>query len=327
MIFWLALIVVILAPAVGQGDCGCGDGCQCGPGCSCGDWTAPPPPPANAKHVRKNQNTLTERERGDFVAAVIELKQTFHPGATISIYDEYVQAHMMAMQNDGIHEGPIFFPWHRALLRGLELELQAINPRVTIPYWDFSIDNQPDSPLWASDFMGGDGDPSDNYNVNDGPFRKDEWPLIFEGPNLRRHFGYFIPTLPTPEDVTGAFLVGQYDCPPYDVGSPIDQSFRNYMCGWNFPSGEPEMHNRVHNWVGGSMLTMSSPNDPVFWLLHANLDRLWADWERLYGFDYPESGAPPGQNLYDVMYPFNLTPADVLDHRALGYKYDTERHR
>src|SRR5262249_45000154 len=99
---------------------------------------------------------------------------------------------------------------------------------------------------------------------------------------------------------------------------------RNYMAGWNWPSGEPEMHNRVHNWVGGSMLAMSSPNDPVFWLLHANLDRLWAAWEDVYGYDYPEEGPPPGQRLHDVMAPFGVTPADVLDHHALGYHYDTE---
>jgi tyrosinase len=267
---------------------------------------------------------LTAKERRNFVDAVKTLKQTYHDGATISIYDEYVHVHMMGMQNTHIHEGPIFFPWHRVLLRSFELELQAINPRVTLPYWDFSVDNQPDSSLWASDFMGGDGDPSDNDAVQDGPFRKGQWKLLFDGPNLRRQFGYYRPTLPTPDDVAGAFLVESYDCPPYDVGSDITLSFRNYAVGWNFPSGEPEMHNRVHNWVGGSMLEMTSPNDPVFWLLHANMDRLWAEWEAIYGFDYPDGDAPPGQNLNDPMDPFGITPAEVLDHHGLGYYYDTE---
>jgi tyrosinase len=96
------------------------------------------------------------------------------------------------------------------------------------------------------------------------------------------------------------------------------------MAGWNFPSGEAEMHNRVHAWVGGSMVLMSSPNDPVFWLVHANIDRLWAEWEAINGFDYPEKGPPPGHRLYDLMPPFYVTPADVLDHHALGYQYDNE---
>jgi tyrosinase len=97
------------------------------------------------------------------------------------------------------------------------------------------------------------------------------------------------------------------------------------MEGWNSPTGDPTMHNQVHDWVGGSMLTMFSPNDPVFWLVHANLDRLWAEWEDEHGYDYPVSGAPPGQNLYDLMDPFGVTPASVLDHHQLGYYYDTEK--
>jgi hypothetical protein len=69
-----------------------------------------------------------------------------------------------------------------------------------------------------------------------------------------------------------------------------------------------------------------SPNDPVFWLLHANIDRLWAQWQAANPNDQydPASGAADGQNLNDEMSPFNVTPASVLDHKALGYVYDTE---
>jgi tyrosinase len=319
----LALAVVLSMPAVARPDCRCSGRCQCGPGCSCDVWTPPPPPQPDAATVRKNQNTLTADERQAFVAAVKQLKNTYHDGATISIYDEYVHIHMIAM-DQGIHEGPVFFPWHRVWLRGLELELQALDPTVTIPYWDFTVDNQVDSSVWDDDFMGGDGDPDDQNIVKTGPFSQSEWKLVFEGRSLRRQFAFFVPTLPTPDDLIAGFEVSQYDCPPYDVGSPIDQSFRNFMAGWNHPTGEPEMHNRVHNWVAGSMLGMASPNDPIFLLAHSNLDRWWGQWEAIYGFDYPESGAPPGQNLDDLMDPFLITPRDVLYHPDLGYTYDTD---
>ena len=42
------------------------------------------------------------------------------------------------------------------------------------------------------------------------------------------------------------------------------------------------MHNLVHRWVGGSMGPGTSPNDPVFFLHHCNVDRIWvslAHWE------------------------------------------------
>lgn len=69
----------------------------------------------------------------------------------------------------------------------------------------------------------------------------------------------------------------------------------------------------------------SPPNDPLFFLLHANLDRIWAEWELIYGLSYlPEEGAMHGHNLRDHMFGLGVTPEDVLDHRSLGYRYDTE---
>ncbi|WP_405800157.1 tyrosinase family protein [Streptomyces halstedii] len=89
----------------------------------------------------------------------------------------------------------------------------------------------------------------------------------------------------------------------------------------------PGVHNMVHQWVGGAMEPPSSPNEPAFFLHHCNLDRLWAEWRQRHpGAPYvPVSGAPPGSNLSDVLPPWNeRTIADLLDHRALGYQYDTE---
>jgi hypothetical protein len=37
------------------------------------------------------------------------------------------------------------------------------------------------------------------------------------------------------------------------------------------------VHGGVHVWVGGSMSTIpTAPADPIFWMHHANSDRLWA---------------------------------------------------
>lgn len=55
----------------------------------------------------------------------------------------------------------------------------------------------------------------------------------------------------------------------------------------NFPRGyynafEPSLegapHNPVHDIIGGIMATMQSPIDPIFWLHHSNIDRLWVAW-------------------------------------------------
>ena len=79
------------------------------------------------------------------------------------------------------HRGPIFLPWHREFLRRFELDLQEEVPGVALPYWDWaadaalvSDDDTPPwkkSPIWQEDFMGGSGDPNNDYKVVDGPFK------------------------------------------------------------------------------------------------------------------------------------------------------------
>jgi tyrosinase len=271
-----------------------------------------------ALRCRKNQATLTTSERARYVAAVLGLKAS-------GKYDQYVQQHMNAM-NDA-HRGPAFFPWHREFLRRFELDLQAIDASVTLPYWNWTVDNSGTSSIWNDDFMGGNGRPSDGQVMN-GPFRfaSGNWTLAFDGPALRRRFGVSAPALPTAGDVTTALAETVYDVPPYSTAST--SGWRNRCEGWI--SG-PQLHNLVHVWVGGSMGPMSSPNDPVFFLHHCFVDKLWSDWMRMHpGSGYiPVSGAPPGHNLGDAMQPWaglgsTVTPASVLDHHALGYAYDTE---
>jgi tyrosinase len=231
------------------------------------------------------------------------------------------------------------------------------NPDLTIPYWDWTVDDTPAGCPWQDDFMGGNGDPNDHNIVKTGPFREGEWRLVifdFDDaatesqfpslggniPWLTRGFGTdpIGRSLPTAQEVQQALSMPTYDVAPWDEDSDWKISFRNYLEGWRPGTNPPQhaMHNAVHLWVGGStdgvggsMESDSSPNDPVFFLHHANIDRIWVEWERRYGQVYlPVSGARKGQNLYDAMWPYNppVRPIDMLNHRALGYIYDTEQN-
>jgi hypothetical protein len=101
------------------------------------------------------------------------------------------------------------------------------------------------------------------------------------------------------------------------------------------------MHNRVHAWVGGSMIPITSPNDPVFFLHHCFMDKLWSDWQVLelqrggpidHSLYLPPHGARLGHNLDDKMSPWNTvdrgvyqSPSDVIfNHGQLGYRYDSD---
>jgi tyrosinase len=186
--------------------------------------------------------------------------------------------------------------------------------------------------------MGGDGDP-----VASGPFAFDpadpgSWlvrvePTIASGVatvdrGLRRAFGSqaAFERLPTSGDVADALSKGTYDESPWLDDSQT--TFRNVVEGWGKDS--PRLHNLVHVWVGGDMGPSTSPNDPVFFLNHCNVDRIWAAWQRKFP---TESYLPPasesaelaGHRITDPLWaPFDDPPAisDMGDVSTV-YTYDS----
>jgi tyrosinase len=84
-----------------------------------------------------------------------------------------------------------------------------------------------------------------------------------------------------------------------------------------FAAAVEGIHNSGHVWVGGSMGSVpTAPCDPVFWMHHCEIDRLWAEWQ----------AANPGQNpalagAAATMDPWTETEVDTRDITALGYNY------
>jgi tyrosinase len=272
--------------------------------------------------TRKNQNALTAAEKRSFVAAVLELKRTDR-------YDGFVRTHNTFFTTDSdfgarvAHRGPSFLPWHRRFLLDFERALQAVDPTVNLPYWDWTTDRSPTSSLWAADFMGGNGRPGDRYKVMTGPFAFDSggWTLterVDTREYLRREFGVLTPTLPTAAEVDEVLRVTPYDAPPWNSASR--SGFRNRLEG----GVGPDLHNRVHTWVGGNMVSGMSPNDPVFWLHHCFVDKLWMDWQERHRNDngyLPTAATANVVHVTGTMRPWgDVTPADMQDHRRF-YTY------
>lgn len=264
------------------------------------------------------------------------------------------------------HMQPSFCPWHRRFLLLLEDALIDVsNGAVTaLPYWDWT-DPASTAAVFSTSLMGPAGEASAGFAVTQGAFRRARWRLNVLDPKsndpnryrwLVRRFGTEIAQqLPTANNVASTLATPNYDVAPFDPGSPIAQSFRNHLEGWKNalgmectpqglmnpvlgPKSKSIMHNQVHLYVGGiwgpenhpqlgTMVLNTSTNDPVFFLHHAQIDRLWDMWEQTHGMVYvPVSGLPPGQNLNDSMWPYNTigdftTIADLLDISDLGYTY------
>ncbi len=285
--------------------------------------------------------------RDAFIRGVKLLKQEVLTRGGLSTYDTFVAWHHRAMmrftpptqfRRNAAHVGPIFLPWHRHMLILLERQLQRVlgDSSFGLPYWDWGTDGelptsqQRQSALWAANCMGGDGTP-----VSSGPFAASQWQVRVEATptgslrttqrGLRRQFSQRV-NLPAQQQVRAVLAVASYDASPWDDSE--QQSFRNLLEGWQ-PS-PPSLHNVIHVWVGGDMGASTSPNDPVFYLNHANVDRIWAAWQR----DNPTARYVPAQNdanaprghrerdpVFSIVRPAP-TPADLIDVSAI-YSYDT----
>lgn len=227
------------------------------------------------------------------------------------------------------HMSASFLPWHREFLLRFERELQRVSgdAQMALPYWDWQQQGSWRA-IFTDDFLGGNGDAADRFIVKSGMFREGLWPMgayFDETPDefadsdgdgiadinpaplsrrgLTRRFSFegldadsmqVIDDYMAREPRSRLLAYADYDAAPYmesmltplehleNRQSWIEQSMRKYL--------ELVLHNPVHAMIGGQMATGTSPNDPVFFLHHANVDRLWALWQDAHaGASYPSS--------------------------------------
>lgn len=156
--------------------------------------------------------------------------------------------------------------------------------------------------------------------------------------------------LPAAAETNHLLSLTNYDMAPWDhkVEESIPwmqrTSLRNLSEGYEGiyeANGEPfgnRYHGGVHLWMSGHLLSPASPNDPVFFSHHANLDRIWAKWQDARGIaNFPSQwyyknseGNLPNVYATDNLYGFtkaeryldDINCLDTLDLRASGVIYD-----
>ncbi len=269
--------------------------------------------------VRRSATFLARHQPDEirrFVTAAKALKHRTRPGASMSIYDELVAMHLgvvglarsaealslapealeglatgPAAGVDGAHRGPAFLPWHRQFLWSFETALREVDPGVAIPYWDWA-DHEGTAALLSPELMGPDGVQTGSTSpLVSGPFTADQfavlrelhcWPVDLSrlwlgiasyGSVLNRRIEpRGTPAIDTSRLASAPDIERLMSTESYG-GLDGNRGFREEL-----ESGE-RLHGFVHAWVGGSMSMMSSPNDPLFFMHHANIDRLWAEWQ------------------------------------------------
>ncbi len=211
--------------------------------------------------VRRNIAMVSPAERDLFIDAIIKLHTDpahVYPGG-VTYWGKQDEIH----QATHVHGGPAFMPWHRELCNRFEELLRLVHPELSLHYWDWTTDprNTPDGQggfvnLFTPQFMGGAngaaGAPLTAFtgitrNVNGGP------PPPFNPPGISSDN-----TNITASD--GAAPENQY--------SLFDSAVQG------------DHNNFAHSYIGG---TIGPPHtafeDPFVFLLHSNVDKLFAQWQ------------------------------------------------
>jgi tyrosinase len=241
---------------------------------------------------------------------------------------------MKKFWNQCQHGSWYFLPWHRGFLQAFEANIRAAVVHLggpanwALPYWNYFKAGQSALPA---------------------EFRSAAWPD--PGPNP-----LYVPQRYGPQND------GHVHVPVHDVDllAMSDPHFTGVSSGGSTAFGgvdtgfahggqhhggiETQPHDWVHGLVGGSDPTnpslpglMSDPDtaalDPIFWLHHANIDRLWASWNHgpparrnPTARTWLKGPASVGQRAFVMPMPdgttWQYTPEDVVHLGALKYNYD-----
>lgn len=125
--------------------------------------------PVTCKYVRREIRSLTDTDRSRFLDATEKFYRLSAEegkalyGYRFTNYQEATVKHLAKMTLDlctPFHNADVFFTAHDAFVLEFEQALQAVDPSVSVPYWDYTIDASgahewwKDSAIWRLDYFG-----------------------------------------------------------------------------------------------------------------------------------------------------------------------------
>src|SRR5262245_59341416 len=243
--------------------------------------------------IRRNIASVDPSERALLRDALLELNRRHFPGTRtdnppggVTLWFKQDEIH----QATHVHHGPQFLPWHREIVNRFEAMLREVNPQLSLHYWDWTQDprNIPNGNLgggttgtlnlFTPDFMGyggvadqAIGPPWQNAVA---PWRSD---------------GYYVPNASPDRDSSGNPADPPATVSRHISGSPASAAADNdVLNAADYPTMRgllENIHDAMHGFVamGGPHISF---RDPFVFLLHSNVDRLFAMWQTAPG--HPE---------------------------------------
>lgn len=204
-----------------------------------------------------------------------------------------------------------FLTWHRMYLFFFEQVLRRAsgNEKLALPYWDYTNDD-PAKRAWALPSIFGQSTVETEYGPFDNP--------VYE----RRRTSGFASAVQLDTGLTNVDGLLKY---PEFLG-PFQTGFQSTL--------ERGLHGHIHCTVGNRCLAPFigivpfAANDPIFWLHHANIDRLWSCWTNLHGEKANPVGDPSWMGKTFAFVNVNgdrveMPVAELFDRKGrINYTYD-----
>lgn len=253
------------------------------------------------KRLRKNISKISSDELKDFINAIISLNinPSFrYPGnrddkpfvGGVSFWFKQDEIH----QATHVHRGPAFLTWHRELCNRFERLLRLHNENISLHYWDWNEDLEETINseskvinLFTDQLLGNSkgevGDPwrSNNfynpYPINDNYRGIESFDIEHSNPADPP----LIITRDKQDGTLHEFMKRNNIRIFTDEEIITSQTYREMRFKLE------HIHNWAHNYIGG---TIGDPHtsfrDPFVFLIHSNVDRLFAAWQSCKNFEW-----------------------------------------
>ncbi|CAE6454945.1 hypothetical protein ACGC1H_004586 [Rhizoctonia solani] len=224
--------------------------------------------------VRVEWRNLTQDQRNSYHQATKCLQTK--PGGIVdgqSLYDRFASNHVD--MNGKIHYVAAFLAWHRYYSHAHTRVIKECGYDGPTPYWDWTKDayNMDQSEIFDPvKGFGGNGQ-GNRLCVRNGPYSPQSnftlsWP---ENQCLQRNFQMQTVSRRPWRPASGPSTRHSQ--------SAINDVNTNHQFIKFWPALEEGPHDSVHNEINDDMASTFSPVDPLFFLHHNNIDRLWALWQ------------------------------------------------
>lgn len=214
------------------------------------------------------------------------------------VWDAQIALHADMRQRH--HSSWRFLPWHRLQLVWFERQVARFSGRATfaLPFWDWDDDTVP------------------NIMVDDPAF-------AIPGRDVRRG------------ESLAAFMREANQTFRGRITDDFNTFFgraRNVGVGAGpgySGSAEWSGHNMIHGFVGGQMGMLNrAPNDPLFWMHHCNIDRIWSHWharrsDQIYPRQWREEVFQGFTDTNGRIAPA-VTAASTIATAGFGYDYEPD---